>query len=79
MLVGTTAPMAFCGFSVSQSFFEKKLQLNLSGGYGDYSSKSAGYSNKGWNYNGYLGARWNAWKDGAISANVGYYSGFRMV
>ena len=30
MLVGTTAPMAFCGFSVSQSFFEKKLQLNLS-------------------------------------------------
>ncbi len=55
------------------------LYTNLSGGYGDYSSKSAGYSNKGWNYNGYLGARWNAWKDGAISANVGYYSGFRML
>lgn len=26
------------------------LYTNLSGGYGDYSSKSAGYSNKGWNY-----------------------------
>ena len=55
------------------------LYTNLSGGYGDYSSTRAGYSNKGWDYNGFLGARWNAWKDGAISANVGYYSGFRML
>lgn len=55
------------------------LYTNLSGGYGDYSSARAGYSNKGWDYNGFLGARWNAWKDGAISANVGYYSGFRML
>ena len=55
------------------------LYTNLSGGYGDYSSTQAGYSNKGWDYNGFLGARWNAWKDGAISANVGYYSGFRML
>ena len=55
------------------------LYTNLSGGYGDYSSTRAGYSNKGWDYNGFLGARWNAWKDGAISANLGYYSGFRML
>ena len=55
------------------------LYTNLSGGYGDYSSLQAGYSNKGWDYNGFLGARWNAWKDGALSANVGYYSGFRML
>ena len=30
MLVGTTAPFAFCGFSVSQSFFNKRLQVTLS-------------------------------------------------
>ena len=31
------------------------LYTNLSGGYGDYSSKQAGYSNKGWDYNGFPG------------------------
>ncbi len=55
------------------------LYTNLSGGYADYSALDEGYSNKGWSYNGFLGLRWNAWKDGAISANAGYYSGFRML
>ncbi len=53
------------------------FNTNLSGGYGSYKAQEQGISNEGWTYNAYAGLRWNGWKDGTISANGGYYSGFR--
>ncbi len=55
------------------------FNTNLLGGYGSYKAQEQGISNEGWTYNAYAGLRWNGWKDGAISANGGYYSGFRAL
>ncbi len=55
------------------------FNTNISGGYGSYKAPEMGTSHGGWTYNGYAGLRWSGWKDGSISANGGYYSGFRSL
>ncbi len=55
------------------------FNTNLSGGYGSYKAPEMGTSHEGWTYNAFAGLRWNGWKNGAISANGGYYSGFRSL
>lgn len=54
-----------------------KLNIFFNGG-GSYVKLEAnqGYaiSNEGFNYRGYMGARWTAWKDGSINTNIGVFS-----